>query len=266
MQALRFPDHEYRPARPACRIDGPVASGSSRMARLHGVNALVLAAALSAAGAVFAHSGGEKPLYVAPSGTDAGECVDPLAPCRTLAYALQVAGKGAEIRVAAGSYEVPEPEVLLHLVSRSVNVVGGWSPDGFAKPGAGTTTLVGVPPEYRGLLEAQGLKVIADTKSLDGELVARAGELLAIYERQKAGLPAAECAGGFASGLPCENVDLLAHVAFGDVGARPAAGNDVWGFVDLNAGREYAIAGFDIGTAVFDVTDPAQPLEVAFFD
>lgn len=236
------------------------------MARLHGVNALVLAAALSAAGAVFAHSGGEKPLYVAPSGTDAGECVDPLAPCRTLAYALQVAGKGAEIRVAAGSYEVPEPEVLLHLVSRSVNVVGGWSPDGFAKPGAATTTLVGVPPEYRGLLEAQGLKVIADTKSLDGELVARAGELLAIYERQKAGLPAAECSGGFASGLPCENVDLLAHVAFGDVSARPAAGNDVWGFVDLNTGREYAIAGFDIGTAVFDVTDPAQPLEVAFFD
>jgi choice-of-anchor B domain-containing protein len=50
------------------------------------------------------------------------------------------------------------------------------------------------------------------------------------------------------------------------VSARPAAGNDVWGFVDLNSGREYAIAGFDIGTAVFDVTDPAQPLEVGFVD
>jgi choice-of-anchor B domain-containing protein len=233
---------------------------------LRRLGALVALAGLSVAGTAQAHSGDEKPLYVAAGGRDGGGCLDPRNPCRTLAYALSVAGKGAEIRVAAGSYEVSEPEVLLHLVSRSVNVVAGWSGEGLAKPGAGVTTLVGVPPEYRGLLEAQGFRVIADTKGLDSEKAARAGRLLAQYQRQKAGLAAAECTNGTVSGLACEAVDLLAHVPFAGVSAQPAAGNDVWGFVDLNTGREYAFAGYDIGTAVFDVTDPANPVEIAFFD
>ncbi|HZD52657.1 MAG TPA: choice-of-anchor B family protein, partial [Woeseiaceae bacterium] len=79
-------------------------------------------------------------------------------------------------------------------------------------------------------------------------------------------LVAAPCTGGMAGELPCNAIDLLSHVKFADLNARPAAANDVWGFVDLNTGREYVIAGYDIGTAVIDVTDPQDPFEVGFVD
>ncbi|HET6630437.1 MAG TPA: choice-of-anchor B family protein [Woeseiaceae bacterium] len=222
----------------------------------------VLAFAFSeAAGAHSVH----RPLFVAETGADQGDCRDASAPCRTLAYALSMAGKGAEIRVAAGAYAVESPEVLFHLVSNSVQVVGGYARrDDFERAGHGTTTLTGVPHEYRTLLESRGFNVIADTKGMAAEQAVQAGEMLAVYDQLKVGAPAAECADGMAGALPCDSVDLLAHVAFSDLRARPAAGNDVWGFVDLNTGREYAIAGFDNGTAVIDVTDPASPVEVGF--
>ncbi len=205
------------------------------------------------------------PLFVAESGTDKGDCRDPGAPCRTLGYALSMAGKGAEIRVAAGTYEVATPEVLFHLVSNSVNVLGGYARgDSFKLDGQGATTLTGVPQEYRTLLEARGFDVIADTKGLDAAQAAKAGDMLDVYDRLKAGAAAADCTGGMAGDLPCDAVDLLAHVAFNDLRAGSAAGNDVWGFVDLNTGREYAIAGFDNGTAVLDVTEPAEPVKVGF--
>lgn len=205
------------------------------------------------------------PLFVAETGTDQGDCRQTAAPCQTLAYALSMAGKGAEIRVAAGAYAVENPEVLFHLVSNSVQVVGGYARrDAFRQDGQGTTTLTGVPHEYRQLLEARGFNVIADTKGMDGVQAAKAGEMLDVYDRLKAGAAAADCVGGMAGDLPCNAVDLVAHVAFGDLRANPAAGNDVWGFVDLNTGREYVIAGFDNGTAVFDITNPAAPVEVGF--
>lgn len=205
------------------------------------------------------------PLFVAGNGADQGDCRDARTPCRTLAYALSMAGKGAEIRVAAGAYAVEKPEVLFHLVSNSVKVAGGYArADAFERPGHGTTTLTGVPHEYRTLLENRGFNVIADTKGRQAEQAAKAGEMLAVYGRLQAGAAAAGCIDGMAGDLPCDAVDLLGHVAFNDLRARPAAGNDVWGFVDLNTGREYAIAGFDTGTAVIDVTDPTAPVEVGF--
>ena len=205
------------------------------------------------------------PLFVAESGADRGDCREPVAPCRTLAYALSMTGKGAEIRVAAGAYAVENPEVLFHLVSNSVQVVGGYARrDAFRQGSQGTTTLTGVPHEYRQLLEARGFNVIADTKGMDAAEAVKAGEMLDVYDRLKAGAAAADCVGGMAGDLPCDAVHLVAHVAFEDLRANPAAGNDVWGFVDLNTGREYAIAGFDNGTAVFDVTEASTPVEVGF--
>jgi choice-of-anchor B domain-containing protein len=205
------------------------------------------------------------PLFVAETGSDQGDCREETAPCRTLGYALSMAGKGAEIRVAAGAYAVGDSEVLFHLVSNSVDVTGGYArQDAFERTGHGTTTLTGVPHQYRQMLEARGFNVIADTKGIDAGEAAKAGKMLQTYEKLKAGVPAADCVDGLAGDLPCESVDLLSHVAFSDLRAVPAAGNDVWGFIDLNTGREYAIAGFDNGTAVLDVTDPANPAEVAF--
>ncbi len=80
----------------------------------------------------------------------------------------------------------------------------------------------------------------------------------------KSSRAATPCVGGMAAGFPCDAVDLLSQVEFVDVSATPTAANDVWGFVDLNTGREYAFAGFNLGTAVFDITDPENPREVGF--
>ena len=48
----------------------------------------------------------------------------------------------------------------------------------------------------------------------------------------------------------------------GDFSTTPSAGADVWGFIDLNTGREYALIGLRNGTAVVDVTDTGAEFEV----
>ena len=67
----------------------------------------------------FAHGDTEKPLYVAETGADAGSCDLPESPCRSIGYALSRAGKGAQIRVASGTYPVENPEDLFHVVSEA---------------------------------------------------------------------------------------------------------------------------------------------------
>ena len=75
------------------------------------------------------------------------------------------------------------------------------------------------------------------------------------------GEAATACVGGMAGAFPCNNVDLLAHV---DDRAGTASGADIWGFVDLNTHREYAIMGYSTGTAVYDLSDAENPREVGF--
>ncbi len=75
------------------------------------------------------------------------------------------------------------------------------------------------------------------------------------------GTAATACVDGMAGAFPCDNVDLVAHVA---ERADSASGADVWGFVDLNTHREYAIMGYSTGTAVYDLSDPENPREVGF--
>ncbi len=58
-------------------------------------------------------------------------------------------------------------------------------------------------------------------------------------------------------------MDLLSHVSTRTPGAR---GADIWGFMDLNTNREYAIVGYSSGTAVFDVSDAENPLEIGFIN
>ncbi len=222
--------------------------------------------ALLAAGAAAAHSGAEDPLFVAEDGVDRGDCLDPGAPCATIGYALSVAGKGAEVRVAAGTYPIEEPEDLFLVVSGLSEVVGGFRLPGFVADPDGVSTLTGVPSEYRELLAGRGFNVVPDRKAIEGPKAAEASRLMALHGKLKSGATAAPCAGGMAGELECEAVDLLAHFAFEQLSAPAASATDVWGFVDLNTHREYAIVGYDIGTAVIDVTDPENPVEVGFVD
>lgn len=225
----------------------------------------ILCLAVVGQGEAFAHGQTDAPLYVAADGVDRGRCDQPEAPCRSISYALRFAGKGGRIRVAEGTYRMDSPEDLFHIVGGLVEVSGGFR-RGFAQPATGVSVLTGIPHEYRELLDSKGFHVIADTKATAGEKVEVARKLARLYAELQSGASAAPCVDGSVSGLACDSVDLLSHVAFADISARPAGSNDVWGFVDLNTHREYAIAGFDSGTGVFDVTDPAEPREVGFID
>ena len=193
----------------------------------------------------------EPPLYVAPSGSDSGDCNNALAPCRSIDYALTRVGKNGQILVAGGTYELAAIENVVHLLSGAIDVRG-------TRDGDQRTTLVGVPYQFAEALDAKGFDIIADTKGLATD----AGEkLVAMQKGVQSNAAATDCSNGFAGAFPCNNVDLLSHVADRTPAVR---GADIWGFIDLNSNREYAIVGYGTGTAVFDVSDAENPREVGF--
>jgi len=208
--------------------------------------ALLAALTLGLAGAAFADIE-EPPLNVAPSGTDAGSCLE--TPCRSLDYALRRVGKNGRIFVAAGNYTLEDPGDIFYLVSSAIEVR--------ADPGA---VLIGVPHEFAGDLAARGFHTIADSKGLDRDTAVTLAKTRNTLQSNTA---ATTCAGGFAGIFPCDKVDLLSHISDR---TTTADGTDIWGFIDLNTHREYAIMGYSRGTAVYDVTDPETPLEVGFVD
>ncbi|MEM9690676.1 MAG: choice-of-anchor B family protein, partial [Pseudomonadota bacterium] len=222
--------------------------------------ASVIVLLLVASGAL-AHSDLEKPLFVSQLGEDAGNCQAAGRPCATLAYALANTGKGGVIRVTAGRYAIDDDETLFYLVSGVIDIRGGFDAETGEATGA-RTTLTGVPAEYRTELTARGFHVVADRKAdatTTQTLLDKRGNMME-------GLRSAPCESGTVDGLDCQNVDLLSHLPLAGFSASPGASADVWGFIDLNTGREYAIIGFDIGAAVVDISNPEQPREVGFID
>ena len=196
--------------------------------------------------------------YVADQGEDDGDCTLPVRPCRTIWYALSVAGKHDQVRIARGTYKVPSVEDVAYLIHGTIDVKGGFNRfDHFliSAPARNQTTLAGVPVEFRDQLRARGFHVIVDQKGLDDTQRTALGAM---------GASAADvaCVDNTAGAHACDNVDLLSHVPLGDMSAQPLEAADIWGFVDLNTGREYAIIGLRNGIATFDVTDPEAPFEV----
>lgn len=70
------------------------------------------------------------------------------------------------------------------------------------------------------------------------------------------------CIGGFANGFPCERMDLLASMSNAELLGTGA--NDVWGWTDPVTGVEYALVGERQGLAIVDLSDPVNPVLVAF--
>ncbi len=66
------------------------------------------------------------------------------------------------------------------------------------------------------------------------------------------------CEDGYAGEYPCQNVDLLAHVAPETIGG--ASTNEVWGWTDPLDGTEYALLGMSTGVGFFDLSTPTQPI------
>ena len=70
-----------------------------------------------------------------------------------------------------------------------------------------------------------------------------------------------DCADGIAGQFDCGNVDLLSFMTVEDLGGDIGVNtNDVWGWVDPQTNREYALVGRTNGTSFVDITDPANPV------
>jgi choice-of-anchor B domain-containing protein len=225
-------------------------------------------AALLLAGAIFPAAADDgKPRYVAGNGRDQGDCQNRFRPCLSLSYAISQAGKGDAIQVAEGQYSVRDTQQLYDLLSTAGRVNGGFRQvSGYSERNAAPdTVLVGVPPEFRERFEAAGFTVIADTKGLgvSREETQRMRRLSVQFAEAEQSHAATPCVGNTSAGFACQSVGMLAHLSLQDLRPASGAGNDVWGFHDLNTGREYAFMGLQNGVAVVDITNPEAPEQVA---
>lgn len=66
------------------------------------------------------------------------------------------------------------------------------------------------------------------------------------------------CEGGWAGPYGCDGIDQLGFVGIEVCNASGA--NDVWGWVDDETGKEYALLGVNNGLAFIEVTDPYYPM------
>jgi choice-of-anchor B domain-containing protein len=220
---------------------------------------LALGMVLSLTPPARAHPPGDKQLYVSTTGQDEGDCRDPYHPCRTIAYALRQAHKGDEIRVAAGAYFVGETETTA-MLGEIILIQGGYSTrDTFSRqnPVENPTYLIGLGFGYRAELAERGFNLLQDAKgwSLERSL----GQEGAEPQAPQGFTP---CVAGRAGSYPCRAIDFLSQLRPDQFSTKPTDINDLWGYVDLDDNREYAIVGLRNGTAVVDVTDPLNPLEV----
>ena len=70
------------------------------------------------------------------------------------------------------------------------------------------------------------------------------------------------CENGFADGFPCQRMDLMSHMSNAQLMGTGA--NDVWGWTDPETGVEYALVGERQGLAMVDLSEPTDPVLVAF--
>lgn len=81
-------------------------------------------------------------IRVAPSGNDAGGCGSEAAPCKTIAFAVNQAASGDEIRVAAGTYTDTGPDsacsgftnAVVCVNGKALTVRGGFSTGNWSSP------------------------------------------------------------------------------------------------------------------------------------
>ncbi len=199
--------------------------------------------------------------YVDGQGLNVSDCLDHHEPCRSIQYALAVAAPGNTVKVAAGIYDMSgvDPESFLFGV---VHAQGGYEPGGHfdvQDADAYPTILVGVDPRYRQAAMRFGFKWSPDMASAQQGIV----DDSPAPALQATAIVPANCVQGQAGQFPCRNVDFQAQITLAQFSSRPVSAANVWGFVDLNDNREYAVIGLSNGTAVVDVTDPANPREVA---
>lgn len=227
------------------------------------ITPLSLVVLLSSSWNAFGHSEENKSRYVAPNGIDNGQCNNVVRPCKTIAYAVEKANKGDSVLLASGSYVIQSSEELFYLKSSIVKILGGYNRfDHFQtqSPKNNITTLFGVPLAMADELAARGINAIADGKSTSIEKEYK--NKLDSYQSLANQHSETACVNNKAGEYSCNNLDLLAHMPLSEFSINPSEANDIWGHVDLNSGKEYAIIGLSNGVSVVDVSDPTAPAEV----
>ena len=234
---------------------------------------LAMVLALLPVDGLFAHKLHDHTLYVAMYGVDQGTCDDPAAPCRTILYAInQARGKGSEVRVAEGSYFFDRREMVL-LLSRQVPVRGSFAPlEGWNTqfPETNPSYLVGIAPRYGHELQARGFTRLEDQPGYEDPFDLMPQPEAEEPQQTTITSARANCINGVAAvgtiSYACDGIDFLSQVPlnqFVTPGPTVATdGSNLWGHVDLNTGREYAVMGVNNGTAVVDVTDAVNPVVV----
>jgi choice-of-anchor B domain-containing protein len=210
------------------------------------------ALALLYCGGSVAHPDAIGTRYVAAIGQDHGDCDSNHHPCRTLQYALTRVNPGDAVKLAAGTYDLSSIDIERLLIGKE-GVRGGYSAeDHFQIQNAETnpTRVSGVPEEFRNNFIAHGFVVV----DADGNPLPR-------VIQPKLAVPTS-CSNGLAGAFPCHNVDYLAQVQLQEIPTQPTSASEIWGFVDADDNREYAILGHRNGTAIYDVTTPATPVLV----
>jgi choice-of-anchor B domain-containing protein len=203
-------------------------------------------------GLVLSHDDVVGTRFVADSGHDTGNCDDNHHPCRTLQYALSRVNPGDAVKLAAGTYDMSSVDIERLLVGKE-GVRGGYSAeDHFRIQNAegNPTRVSGVPEAFRNNFIAHGF-IVVDAN----------GNALPRVIQPKILAPTA-CTNGFAGQFPCHNIDYLAQVQLQEIPGQPTSASEIWGFVDADDNREYAILGHRNGTAIYDVTTPATPVLV----
>lgn len=205
-----------------------------------------------AAGPATAHDDIAGTRYVAPEGADTGDCEDRDAPCRTLEYALARIEHGDAVKVGAGEYDFSGLNLEELLFGKQGLRAGYTAADHFHvdDPVANRAIVRGADPRFIQTLIAFGFTPV----DAAGDPVARE-----VVQAQAA----TDCTAGMAGSFPCWNIDYLAQLPLTSFSTQPLSASNLWGFVDLDDGREYVIVGLRNGTAVIDVTDPRAPREVA---
>ena len=206
-----------------------------------------------------AHAEHDKARFVAVNGEDVGACDNRFRPCQSVSYAAQRAAKGDKILVAQGQYRINNEQDLLYFSGQLVPVLGGFDQiDQYQNqnPDSYLTSVVGVPGAYATLLRNNGFHVITDSKSLQPQVMSKNEQFNNLNLMRQSHTESA-CINGQAAGFSCQNIALLGHLALDDFPGSPNAASDIWGHIDLNNGREYAIIGLNNGTSVVDISNPS---------